>query len=412
MNIGMISTRLAGTDGVSLETAKLAFVLKHVGRKIYFCAGELAAELPGLLAPELHFTDPVALNLRKRAFSRAGYDPELIAEIGERAAELKRPLTAFLQQYQIDYLIAQNVFAIPLQLPLGQALAEILQETGLPALAHNHDFYWERPRYSRHCLGDFLDKYFPPDLPNLRHVVINSAAQRDLKARRGIDSVFLPNVFHFETPPPSLDAFGADFRQAIGLSDEDWLILQPTRVIPRKGIELAIELLARLNDPRLKLVITHHAGDEGLDYLRRLQEMAAAQNVDLRYVADRVGDAREELPDGRKIYTLWDTYPHADFVTYPSLYEGFGNALIETVYFRKPALVNRYSVYVDDIAPCGFQFIEIDGVVTDEAVTAVRDLLTHPEKIPPIVDHNYQVGLEHFSYGALQRILEPLIRDA
>ncbi|NKQ34542.1 MAG: glycosyltransferase family 4 protein [Chloroflexi bacterium] len=409
MNIGMISTRLAGTDGVSLETAKLAFVLEHLRNEIYFCAGELAPELPGLLAPELHFTDPAALNLRERAFGCDGYDPELVAEIGERAQELKRPLTAFLQQYQIDYLIIQNVFAIPMQLPLGQALTEILQETGLPALAHNHDFYWERPRYSRHCLGDFLDKYFPPDLPNLRHAVINSAAQRDLKARRGIDSLLLPNVFHFETPPPPPDAFGADFRQAIGLTAEDWLILQPTRVIPRKGIELAIELLARLNDPRAKLVITHHAGDEGLDYLHRLQDLAAAQEVDLHYVADRVGDARAELADGRKIYTLWDTYPHADFVTYPSLYEGFGNALIETVYFRKPALVNRYSVYVEDIAPRGFQFIEIDGAVTDEAVTAVRDLLTHPQKIPSIVDRNYQVGLEHFSYGTLQRILEGLL---
>ncbi len=409
MNIGMISTRLAGTDGVSLEAAKLAFVLEHLGHTVYFCAGELAPELPGLLAPELHFTDPVALDLQKRAFGRAGYDPELIAEIGERARELKRPLTAFLQQYQIEFVIAQNVFAIPMQLPLGQALAELLQELNLPALAHNHDFYWERPRFAAHCLGDFLDQYFPPDLPNLRHAVINSAAQRDLKARRGIDSTLLPNVFHFETPPPPLDAFSADFRQAIGLTDEDWLILQPTRVVPRKGIELAIGLLARLNDPRAKLVITHHAGDEGLDYLRQLQEMAAAQNVDLRYVADKVGDVRQELADGRKIYTLWDTYPHADFVTYPSLYEGFGNALIETVYFRKPALVNRYSVYVEDIAPCGFQFIEIDGAVTDKAVTAVHDLLTHPKKARSIVDYNYQIGLEHFSYGTLQRILERLL---
>lgn len=409
MNIGMISTRLAGTDGVSLEAAKLAFVLEHMGHEVFFCAGELAPELPGLLAPELHFTDATAQSFNERAFSRNGYDPELVREIGRRAQELKRPLTTFIDHYQIHFLIIQNVFAIPMQLPLAQALTEILQETKLPALAHNHDFYWERPRYSQNCLGNFLDTYFPPNLPNLRHAVINSAAQRDLKARRGIDSVVLPNVFHFETPPPPPDNFSADFRQAIGLAEDDWLILQPTRVIPRKGIELAVELVARLNEPRAKLVITHHAGDEGLEYLHHLQEMAAAQQVDLRYVADRVSDTRQQLVDGRKIYTLWDTYPHADFVTYPSLYEGFGNALLETVYFRKPALVNRYPVYVDDIAPYGFQFIEIDGAVTDETVTAVRDLLTHPERIPPIVNHNYQVGLEHFSYSTLQHILQPLL---
>jgi hypothetical protein len=47
------------------------------------------------------------------------------------------------------------------------------------------------------------------------------------------------------------------------------------------------------------------------------------------------------------------SYAHADFVTFPSLYEGFGNALVEAMYFRMPTLVNRYSVYVSDIAPLG-----------------------------------------------------------
>ncbi|MEJ2748518.1 MAG: glycosyltransferase, partial [Anaerolineae bacterium] len=188
----------------------------------------------------------------------------------------------------------------------------------------------------------------------------------------------------------------------------DWLVLQPTRVIPRKGIELAIELLARLNDSRAKLVITHQAGDEGLDYLHHLQQIAEEKDVDLRYVADQVDDARRITDNGRKIYSLWDTYPHANLVAYPSLYEGFGNALIETIYFRKPAFVNRYSVYAEDIGPLGFQFVELDGAVTDEAVTAVHDILLHPEKTKPIVEHNYQLGQQHFSYQTLSRLLDHL----
>jgi hypothetical protein len=49
--------------------------------------------------------------------------------------------------------------------------------------------------------------------------------------------------------------------------------------------------------------------------------------------------------DGRKIYSLADIYPHADFVTYPSLIEGFGNAFLEAIYFRKPLLMQRYDGY-------------------------------------------------------------------
>ena len=40
-------------------------------------------------------------------------------------------------------------------------------------------------------------------------------------------------------------------------------------------------------------------------------------------------------------------------MTYPSTYEGFGNALLEAIYFRVPVVINRYSIYVQDIEPKG-----------------------------------------------------------
>ncbi len=409
VNIGFISTRLAGTDGVSLETAKLAHVLRQMGHDIFYCAGELDGDVPGLLAPELHFVDETAVSLSHRAFHSASTDPHLLPDIHKQAQVLKRPIHQFIQQYHIQYLIIQNAFAIPMQLPLAQAITELLQETQLPALAHNHDFYWERERFRHSYIGQFLDSYFPPVLPKLKHAVINSAAQRDLKARRGLDSILIPNVFDFHTPAPGIDDYNADFRQAIGLTDEDWLILQPTRVVPRKGIELSIELLAQLDDPRAKLIITHHAGDEGIDYLHQLQELAQEKNVDLRYVADIVDDKRRKTADSGKTYALWDTYPHADLVAYPSLYEGFGNALIETIYFRLPALVNRYDVYIDDIAPHGFQFVEIDGAIMPQTVTQVKSLLQNKSSAQKIGQHNYELGKKHFSYQTLTHLIQPLI---
>ena len=60
-------------------------------------------------------------------------------------------------------------------------------------------------------------------------------------------------------------------------------------------------------------------------------------------------------------HTLHDAYLAADLITYPSLYEGYGNALLEAVFYGKPVVVNRYPVYVADIAPLGLSFIEIDG---------------------------------------------------
>jgi mannosylglucosylglycerate synthase len=253
-------------------------------------------------------------------------------------------------------------------------------------------------------IPQFLDEYFPPDLPGWQQAVINSLAKHALRIRC-VESILIPNVFDFATPAPQIDTYSADFRQAIGLDEDDWLILQPTRVIARKGIELAIDLVARLHDPRAKLVITHQAGDEGLAYLHKLERLASVEGVDLRYVADFVADTRGRMPDGRKIYSLWDTYPHADVVTYPSLIEGFGNALLETIYFRKPALVNRYPVYAVDIGPLGFQFAEIEGLVTEGAVETIGRWLNNPAEAEAVVSRNYDLGEKHFSYQALAEVL-------
>jgi len=80
-------------------------------------------------------------------------------------------------------------------------------------------------------------------------------------------------------------------------------------------------------------------------------------------------------PEGQKQYTIWDAYQHADLVTYPSTYEGFGNAFLEAIYYKKPILCNRYGIYRTDIEPCGFKVILMDGFLTDDVVAQVRRVL-------------------------------------
>ena len=162
---------------------------------------------------------------------------------------------------------------------------------------------------------------------------------------------------------PRRTRYAAEFRKDMGLSPDDILFLQPTRVVPRKGIEHAIDLVARLNDPRCKLIVSHESGDEGDEYLRTLKEMAEQEGVDLRFVHTHVGEVRSLDAEGHRRYTLADAYSQADFITYPSLYEGFGNALLEAFYYRKPVLVNRYAIFISDIEPRGFRTMTMDGLL-------------------------------------------------
>ena len=88
-----------------------------------------------------------------------------------------------------------------MHIPLGIALTELIAETQIPTIAHHHDFYWERTRFSVNAVGDYLRMAFPPSLPNIEHVVINSTAQEELALRTGITSIVIPNVLDFENPP-------------------------------------------------------------------------------------------------------------------------------------------------------------------------------------------------------------------
>ncbi len=418
MNVGFVSTRLAGTDGVSLETAKWATLFERLGHSVFYCAGELdPGGPPGHLVPEMHFAHPEVKWVHDHAFGTGRPAPDLRKRIDALASKLQTELERFVATYQIDVLVVENALAIPMNVPLGVALSRFIDDTGIPTIGHHHDFYWERERFLRNRIADILDTAFPPDLPSIQHVVINSLAQRNLRERRGIESEVVPNILDFAQAAPGINGFSRNLRRSLGLTDEHLLILQPTRVVRRKGIELSIELVRRLREPANRnrlldkepvLLISHRTGDEGQGYLRELRRIAREADVPLLYAGYRFAPQAARR-NRRKIYALWDAYAHADFVTYPSRYEGFGNALLEAIYFRLPVLVNRYAVYAADIAPLGFDLIEIEGTITDETVEQVIEVLTDTTRRRCMVEYNYELARHHFSFEAVQPKLLSLL---
>lgn len=413
MRIGFIATRLHGTDGVTLEVEKWAKVLTKLGHEIYYCAGELGGYAKyGTTIPELHFADQTVIALSQRAF---GASPEedgdaLADQIYSRADEMRAPLRSFIRSNHLDLIIVQNALTIPMNLPLGVSLTGLIAELGIETIAHHHDFFWERQRYQTNTILDLLDTAFPAKLPNIQHVTINSIAKARLNARRGISSVVIPNVLDFSSPPPQLDKFNKEFRSDLGLDKDDLFILQPTRVVQRKGIEMAIEIVKRLEIGNPHLFITHRADDEGLSYWLWLKREASVMGVDIQLIDHVIGPKRGKIND-HKLYSLWDAYLYADLVTYPSLYEGFGNALLEAIFAKKLTIVNRYPVYNADIKPLGFEFIELDGFVNENSIQEARSLLGSPDKVREITEKNFQLAKEHFSIEVLENKIKDLIAN-
>jgi glycosyltransferase involved in cell wall biosynthesis len=411
LRIGIAATRLAGVDGVTFEAAKWQVALERLGHEVRLCAGEVdALRYDARYVPPMHFTWAPAARVSEAAFDPESDRKAIRTEV-DRLAELLVPiLHDWIEAQRLDLLVVENAWAIPMQLPLGVALRRVVERMGIPAIGHHHDYWWERSRFANCVVPEILDEAFPPDLPNLRHVSINSLAAGELRRRRGIDSMVIPNVFDFDRPRPRPHpAVRRRLRSELGMNDRGLLVVQPTRVVPRKGIELAIELVGRLRNRSSVLLITSPAGDEGLEYLLALERQAEEAGIRLRYAADRFEPDWEGRPVG-PAHTLHDAYLAADLVTYPSRYEGFGNALIEAVFYGKPMVVNRYPVYVADIAPLGFRFIEIDGAITGDTVREVRHALNGAWN-GTVARRNFDIARRHLSYSVLRRRLRRLINE-
>jgi glycosyltransferase involved in cell wall biosynthesis len=409
IRIGFVSTRLAGTDGVSLETEKWVHILAGLGHECFCFAGESDwPEDRAYVVPEAHFNHPDILEIQADLFDDTTRSRHTSRRIHELQDYLKDHLYRFVDQFDIDLLIVENALSIPMNIPLGTALTEFIAETNTPTIAHHHDFAWERSRFKVTAASDYQLGAFPPILPSVRHVVINSFASRQLALRTGISSTLIPNVMDFDSPPPEPDGYADDMREALGLAPDTRLLLQPTRVVPRKRIERAVELARRLEVP-CTILISHSTGDEGTEYAKYLCDYAELVGVPLIFASDIIGHQRGTTLDGRKIYSLQDTYQQADLVTYPSTVEGFGNAFLETIYFSRPIVVSTYEIYRRDIQPKGFKVIEFDNFISEETVEQTRDVLSNPGQTQVLCEKNYELGRRYYSYTVLCNLLTAML---
>lgn len=409
LRIGFVASRLAGTDGVSLEAGKWLDVLNRMGCKCFcFCSRTDWPKERAFLSGEAAISHEDVWKICRQLFDEKKRTEEIGRRVNRLKEKLKRDLNTFVDRFGLQLLIIENALSLPMNIPLGLALAEHIAESGIPTIAHNHDFWWERSRYANSPAGDYLRAAFPANLDSIRHVVINSVAARELAFRTGAASTLIPNVMDFANPPGDADGYADDMRQAIGIEDGPRLILQPTRIVPRKRIEKAIELVRRL-DTDCVLLVTHHAGDEGHAYVRYLDGLAKIMGVRLLMPAERFDVRRRHTQDGEKVYSLEDAYRHADMISYCSAIEGFGNAFLETIYYKRPIVMSACETFELDIRPKGFKALSFRDFIPDELVRRTDELLGDPDRVKAWGETNYALGRKHYSLESLERKLSHVV---
>jgi len=425
MNIGIMIGRIGGVDGVALETEKWIDVLKEMGHQVFTISGQFQERPmdPAIetLVPEMSFFSPESFWSQKKAFFYPETNPEeLIEHLNLYSKVIYKKIMLWIQERNIDLLISENASALPSHLEMGMAINKVVHKTGFPTITHDHDFAWERgDRYlSPHNeINEFISDIFPLRAPNSVHAVINTHAASMLKERYDRDAVNVPNVMNFDQPFGLQTEKNENLARQIGFNKTDLFLFQITRIVRRKGIETAIQLVHELNDNKIKLIITgNYADDAGSAYYNELvnliHELKLGEQVSFaHHLFHNKGLSNG---DGEVRFSLSDAYASATACTYFSRYEGFGNAFVEAVLARRPIFVNNYKpVFMPDIGSKGFKTVMIEnGELTTEAISAMAEVIYNPGLATEMTRHNFELGKKEFSYDTLHEKLNQLISTA
>ncbi len=444
LNITLCHFRVGETDGVSLEMDKWKIILEKLGHHVTFIAGSKGVLNDVEIIEELHYNDSNNNKIVENAYIKFhSFENEqaLKDAIEKDAQSIEKKLLCIIQKNNIDLIIVNNIFSLGWNLSAGIGFYNAIVNSSVNCICHHHDFSWEREKYSHptfEFIKEYIIKYFPPVHPRIKHVVINNIAKHELLKRKGIESTVVPNVFEFENDW-KVDDYNANFRASFGIKNNDLIILQATRIVKRKGIELALDVIAEMNsrkhaligkklynnqlfDENSQLVFLMVGLNEDDPYFDQIMNYAHQKQINIKWVNDRI-DHDRFIKNQKKIYSLWDTYAHCDIVSYTSILEGWGNQFIEALVAKKIIISYQYPVFESDILPLKFNTIDLgnkylvkeDGLtevlpkITAAAAEKTIEIILDPQKYQQIVTENYTIGKKHLSLNALEILLKIIV---
>ncbi|MFC2056613.1 glycosyltransferase [Chloroflexota bacterium] len=431
----------AGTDGVSMEIVKRQASLERMGHKVAICS---AYDWADFAIPTLEFDSEEVMLMMRNLFGSGLVDfaseAELKSAFDASLLELRQEFDKVITDFKPDILFVHNMLSLPVHPVATVALTDLLRETLLPCAAIHHDILSEGAyKFTTTCdfAKSILEDYFPPVLPNLRHWTINTRNERSLQ-EKGLEAEVIHDTMDFDQrlKPREHARIRALLRAKYEIEPNDLVLLVGTRIVPNKQIELAghlTEVLQRLRQEmvgkrlytgevfsdlnRVVLVLAGRSERAFIDYQKRVFDLFDTLKIAWKYIG---GDVRPYRSEDEGLYALYpDLYAMADFVLYPTGWEGFGNQLLEAFASGLPVAVFEYPVFKEDITPKDISVVSLGDTILEErdssglvqlptevltrAACEMITILTTPEGYRNITAHNIAMGKKYFSFNVSNR---------
>ncbi len=243
--------------------------------------------------------------------------------------------------HELDVILAHNVLHMPFNLPITLALRRLADSGDGPAMvswAHDSPYFQPNP-------PKYLNS--PPWLvlqhphPNIHYVTVSESRMRLFRKHCGgvpwrvIHNGIDPGRFFY------LDPKSVRLSEELDLFGRDLVVVQPSRITPRKNLELSIHIIRgiKLLGYNVLFILTgaydpHE--ERAVAYYRRLRywinELGLRDNIAV-LAEYRFRDRKKLVPD--RIF-IRDLYLMADLLLMTSKDEGFGLPLLEAGMIKLP----------------------------------------------------------------------------
>lgn len=346
-------TGLGGSiGGVELVIDYHARLLAQAGYEVHLITGnEGGVDHPNVIEhciKLLSTRNQQIVDLQEEILRREESTPEFDALKHEIKEDLSRALSG------IKRCIVHNIPSMPFNFAATAAINELTDESDMRMIYWLHDSILLREEW-KNKIGKFPLTLLHHKNPRTIFVAPTRFRVRQLQALpepyKIENAVAVPNGVSIEEYI-KIDETTKELMKRLGLRFENYIIVTPVRVTPRKNIELALQVvdeLKHLLDPArsIRLLVTgppdHMATKMGVAYMQYLQEIIEKRDLrdDVIFCHELINHRREFENDHIRKWSVADVYNIADLVFVPSTEEGFGLPVIEAGASRKPIFCSR-----------------------------------------------------------------------